>query len=115
MAPALISLLQREPNSALLLGPGIGQGVRKICDREIRRRCAIDDCRNDAGRQKGNGSEQADVPFALGFMFGDLGEGGKAAEPNALLHLRTPMGPQVVSMSAAGMIGIWFSALKSAP
>jgi hypothetical protein len=24
------------------------------------------------------------VPFALGFMLGDLSEGGKAAEPNAL-------------------------------
>jgi molybdopterin/thiamine biosynthesis adenylyltransferase len=32
----------------------------------------------------GEGSEQADVPFAMGFMLGDLSEGGKAAEPNAL-------------------------------
>jgi hypothetical protein len=52
---------------------------------KIRRRCAIDDCGNDAGRQKSEGSEQADVPFALGFMFGDLSEGGKAAEPNAFM------------------------------
>src|ERR1700716_2568353 len=35
MAPALISLLQGEPNSALLLGPGIEHGLRKIGDREI--------------------------------------------------------------------------------
>ena len=25
------------------------------------------------------------MPFALGFMFGDLSEGGKAAEPNAFM------------------------------
>ena len=55
---------------------------------EVRRRGAIDDRRNDAGRQEGEGSQQADVPFALGFMFGDLSEGGKAAEPNALDPVR---------------------------
>jgi hypothetical protein len=69
---------------APLLGPRIGQGFGEASDRKIRRRCGIDDCGNDAGRQKGEGSQQADVPFALGFMLGNLSEGGKPAEPNAL-------------------------------
>jgi hypothetical protein len=33
---------------------------------ELCRRGAIDDRRNDAGRQEGEGSEEADVPFAQG-------------------------------------------------
>src|ERR1700730_2135368 len=36
---------------------------------------------NDAGRQEGEGSEQADVPFTLGFTLGNPGEGCNAAEP----------------------------------
>jgi len=41
-------------------------GLGEAAGREVRRRGAIDDRRNDAGRQEGEGSEQADVPFALG-------------------------------------------------
>jgi hypothetical protein len=33
------------------------------------------------GRQEGEGSEQADVPFALGLTLGNPGEGCNAAEP----------------------------------
>src|ERR1700719_4144421 len=80
----IIAAATKEPNSPLLLPPRIGQGFGETCNRKIRRRCGINDCGNDAGRQKGEGSEQADVPFALGFMLGDLSEGGKPAEPNAL-------------------------------
>ena len=47
---------------------------------EVRRRGAIDDRRNDAGRQEGEGSQQAHVPFALGLTLGNPGEGGNAAE-----------------------------------
>ena len=65
-------------NPLLLLGPRIGQGLGEAGDGEIRRRGAIDDRRNDAGRQEGEGSEQADVPFALGLTLGNLGEGGNA-------------------------------------
>jgi hypothetical protein len=50
----------------LLLDPGIGQGLGEAGDGEIRRCGAIDDRRNDAGRQEGEGSQQPDVPFALG-------------------------------------------------
>ncbi len=70
----------------LLLGPRIGQGLGEAGDREVRRRGAIDDRRNDAGRQEGEGSEQADVPFALGLTLGDLGEGGNAAEPDIVIR-----------------------------
>ena len=41
-------------------------------DRKVRRRGAIDDRRNDAGRQEGEGSEEADVPFAQGLTLGML-------------------------------------------
>jgi hypothetical protein len=40
-------------------------GLRETGDREVRRRRAIDDRRDEAGRQEVEGSEQADVPFAL--------------------------------------------------
>jgi hypothetical protein len=52
----------RVQSSPLVLDPGIGQGVGEAGDREARRRGAIDDRRNDPGRQEGGGSEQADVP-----------------------------------------------------
>ena len=39
---------------------------------------------NDAGRQEGEGSEQADVPFTLGFTLGNPGEGCNAAEPDVV-------------------------------
>jgi hypothetical protein len=65
---------------ALLLDLGIGQRPGEAGDREIRRRRAIDDRRNDTGPQEG--SEQTDVPFALGLPFDNFGEGGNAAEPD---------------------------------
>jgi hypothetical protein len=40
----------KEPEPPLLLGPGIGQGFGEAGDRQIRRRGAIDDGGNDAGR-----------------------------------------------------------------
>jgi hypothetical protein len=84
-----------QSDALLLLDPGIGQRLGKAGDGEIRRRRAIDallcsatplserpsivtcspDRRNDAGRQEGEGSEQADVPFTLGFTLGNPGEG----------------------------------------
>jgi len=48
----------------LLLGQGIGQRFDEAGDREIRGRAAIEDRRNDAGRQEGEGCQQADVPIA---------------------------------------------------
>ncbi|MGB6176754.1 MAG: hypothetical protein WBF43_10570 [Methylocella sp.] len=48
--------------------------------KSIDKRGALDDRRDDAEQQEGKGSQQADVPFALGLTFGDLGEGGSAAE-----------------------------------
>ena len=65
------------------LGQGIGQRLGEASDREIRRRRAIDDRRNGTGPQEGEGSEQTDVPFALGLPFDNLGEGGNAAEPES--------------------------------
>ena len=38
----------------------LGQGLGEASDREVRRRGAIDDRRNDAGRKEGKGGEQAD-------------------------------------------------------
>ena len=73
--------LSLSRDGPLLLGPGIGQGFGKAGDGEIRRRDTVDDRRNDAGRQEGEGSEQADVPFALHLTLGDLGERATAAEP----------------------------------
>jgi hypothetical protein len=73
-----------QSDALLLLDPGIGQHLGKAGDGEIRRCGAIDDRRNDAGRQEGEGSEQADVPFALGLTRGNLGEGGNAAEPDVV-------------------------------
>jgi hypothetical protein len=52
--------------------------------RSVRRRGAIGNRRNDAGRQEGEGSEQADVPFAMGLTRGNLGEGGNAVEPDVV-------------------------------
>src|SRR5713101_3341595 len=58
----------------LLLGPRTRQRFGEAGDREIRRRGSIDDRRNDTGRNEGERSQQADVPFALSFTPGDLGE-----------------------------------------
>jgi hypothetical protein len=58
-------VLQRESDTPLLLDPGIGQGLGESGDGEICRRGATDNRHNDARRQEGEGSEQADVPFAL--------------------------------------------------
>ena len=60
-----------QSDALLLLDPGIGQSLGEAADREVRRRGAIDDRRNDAGRQEGEGSEQADVPFTLGLTLGN--------------------------------------------
>jgi hypothetical protein len=46
-----------QTDSSLLLSPRIGQGLGEAGDCEVRRRGAIR--RNDAGRQEGEGSEQA--------------------------------------------------------
>ena len=73
-----------QSDALLLLDPGIGQSLGEAADREVRRRGAIDDRRNDAGRQEGEGSEQADVPFTLGFTLGNPGEGCNAAEPDVV-------------------------------
>src|ERR1700732_5384403 len=54
-------LLRGEPNPLLLFSPGIGQGLGKTGDREISGCRAIHNCCDDAGRQEGEGSEQADV------------------------------------------------------
>jgi hypothetical protein len=62
------------------------QRLGEAGDREIRRRRAIDDRRNDTGPQEGEGSEQTDVPFALGLPFDNLGGGGYAAEPDIVIR-----------------------------
>jgi hypothetical protein len=38
---------------------------------------------SDAGRHESDGCQQADVPFALGFPLGNLGEGGNSTQPDA--------------------------------
>jgi hypothetical protein len=77
-------VLLQEPNAALLLGPRIRQRLGEAGDREIRRRAAIDDRRDDAGRHEGEGCQQADVPFALVFTLSNLGEGGNSPEPDVV-------------------------------
>jgi hypothetical protein len=44
----------------------------------------INDRRDDAGRNEGEGCQQADVPFALGFTLGNLGERGDPTEPDVV-------------------------------
>jgi hypothetical protein len=56
------------------------RALREAGDCEISRRGAVDDRRNDAGRNEGEGRQQTDVPFALGFALCDLGEGGNPTE-----------------------------------
>jgi hypothetical protein len=70
---------------ALLLGLRIGRRPGEAGDREIRRRRAIDDRRNDMGTQEGRWSEQTDVPFALDLPFDNFGKGGNAAEPDIVI------------------------------
>ena len=84
MAPALIAGATMKSNPLLLLGPRIRQGLGEAGDGEIRRCGAIDDRRNDAGRQEGERSQQADVPFPLGLTLGDLGEGANGADPDVV-------------------------------
>jgi hypothetical protein len=67
-----------QSDALLLLDPGIGQGIGEAGDREVRGRGAIDDRRNDAGRQEGERSHQADVPFALGLTL-SIAEFGTAS------------------------------------
>jgi hypothetical protein len=66
----------------LLLGPRIRERLGEVGHGEIRRRGAIDDCRNDAGRNEGEGRQLADVPFTLRFTLRNLGEGGYSTEPD---------------------------------
>src|SRR6202030_3335282 len=82
--PAFVAGARSQSDALLLLDPGIGQGLGEAGDREVPRRGAIDDRRNDPGRQEGDGSQQADVPFALGLTLGNLGEGANAAEPDVV-------------------------------
>jgi len=60
------------------------QRLGEAGDREIRRRAAIDDRRDDAGRHEGEGCQQADVPFALVFTLSNLGKGGNSPEPDVV-------------------------------
>ena len=95
-----------EPDAPLLLGPGIRQGFGEAGDREIRRRCAIGDRRDDARRKEGERSEQADVPFAHGLPFGNLGEGGNAAEPDVVdPSLALPMAASKASRLSGFIVG----------
>src|SRR3984893_19090722 len=80
--PAFVAGATSQSDPLLLLDPGIGHGLGEARDREVRRRGAIDDRRNDAGRKEGKGGEQADVPFALPLTLGNLGERANAAEPD---------------------------------
>src|SRR5450759_2620190 len=74
----------RKPNGLLLLRPRIRQRPGEAGDREIRRRAAIDDRRNDARRHEGEGCQQTDVSFALAFTLGNLAEGGNSPEPDVV-------------------------------
>jgi hypothetical protein len=73
-------VLQTESDTPLLLATRIGQG--EAVDRKIRRRGPIADRRNDARRQEGKRSQQADVPLSLDLTLGNLGERTNAAEPD---------------------------------
>jgi len=76
LSPGLGRLLLRESEALLLLGPRIRERFGEAGDREIRWGAAINDRCDDPGRNEGEGCQQADVPFALGFTLGNLGEGG---------------------------------------
>src|ERR1700731_3537977 len=82
--PAFVAGATSQSDPLLLLDPGIGQGLDEASDREVRRRGAIDDRRNDARRKEGKGGEQTDMPFALRLTLGNLGEGANAAEPDVV-------------------------------
>ena len=75
---ASVSVASREQllqtDALLLLNPGIRQSPSKTGDGKVRRRGALNDRRDDPGRHKGEGSQQANMPFALAFLLCDLGE-----------------------------------------
>src|ERR1700730_6290793 len=68
------AIARPRSTSRVIIRCSIGQSLGEAGDGEVRRRGVIDDRRNDAGRQEGEGSEQADVPFTLGFTLGNPGE-----------------------------------------
>src|ERR1700730_2598294 len=78
-------------DGALLLGLGIGQRLAEAGDREIRRRRAIDDRRNDTGPQEGERSEQTDVPFALSLPFDNSAK--EAMRPSLISSFDPSPGP----------------------
>src|ERR1700730_1131174 len=55
MTPAFVAGATSQSDPLLLLDPGIGQGLGEASDREVRRRGAIDDRRNEAGDRKARG------------------------------------------------------------
>lgn len=96
---------------ALLLGLGIGQRLGEAGDREVHRRRAIVDRRNDTGPQEDEGSEQTHVPFALSLPFDNFGEGGNAAEPDIVIR---PI-PGALAMAVRRASGSWVSSLALRP
>ena len=88
----------------LLLGPRIRQRFSEARDGEIRWRRAINDGRDDARRNEGEGSQQTNVTFGLTFPFGDLGEGGSSAEPNVLDPSSGLVDCRKQSITALGLI-----------
>ena len=64
-----------KTDALVLLSPRVRQSPSKTGDREVSRRGALNDRRDDPGRHEGEGSQQADMPFALAFLLCDLCEG----------------------------------------
>jgi hypothetical protein len=64
-----------KAGAPVLLSPRVRQSPSKTSDREVSRRSALNDRRDDAGRHEGEGSQQADMPLALAFLLCDLCEG----------------------------------------
>src|SRR6516225_9474928 len=78
-APELAVERRRSSYSPLLLSPAIGQRAGELCEGEIGRRGAVEECRHDPGRDEGERCQQPDVPLDLSFPPGDHGEAGGAA------------------------------------
>src|SRR5580704_5497873 len=64
-----------------LLGPRVGQSLRKPGDGKIGWRGALDDRRHDPWRNEGERRQEADVAFAERFAVRDVGEGRDTTEP----------------------------------
>ena len=73
-----------KTDALVLLSPRVRQSPSKTGDREVSRRSALNDRRDDPGRHEGEGSQQADMPFTLAFLLCDLCERCNSTLPNVV-------------------------------